>query len=69
LVTTEAKAASSEGQNLEKEKTKRKPTRLEVVRDPQTREITGITPIYEEIKDSAEPEPSEYTVGNGKLGL
>jgi len=40
-----------------KNQDKKKPIRMEVTRDPVTREITGLTPIYEEIKKIAAPSP------------
>lgn len=40
-----------------KHQDKKKPIRMEVTRDPITREITGLTPIYEEIKKIAAPSP------------
>lgn len=41
-----------------KHQDKKKPIRMEVQRDPVTREITGLTPIYEEIKKIAAPDPA-----------
>jgi hypothetical protein len=35
---------------------KKKPTRVDVQRDPVTREVTGIIPVYEEIMETAQPE-------------
>ena len=60
LVQGGQKSADSAGAVKEKEKTKRGPSRLEVTRDPNTREITGIMPIYDDIKEEAAPEPPEY---------
>lgn len=56
LVTANMGADAKSAQVESKEKTKRKPQRLQVDRDPVTMEITGITPIYEEIKDTAVPD-------------
>lgn len=41
--------------SIAKNQDKKKPIRMEVQRDPTTREITGLTPIYEEIKKEADP--------------
>jgi hypothetical protein len=45
------KTTQTEVQNQDK----KKPIRMEVQRDPVSREITGLTPIYEEIKKEADP--------------
>jgi hypothetical protein len=58
-LTTLAQANMSANQKTTsdelKNQDKKKPIRMEVQRDPTTREITGLTPIYEEIKKEADP--------------
>jgi hypothetical protein len=48
------KTTSDEIQTKETEQTKKKPSRLEVDRDPKTGEIATIRPVYEEIMDVAD---------------
>ena len=51
-----------------KHQDKKKPIRMEVHRDPMTREITGLTPIYEEIKKEADPGTDLSSVAESLLG-
>jgi len=60
---TEQKATDSENKNQDK----KKPIRMEVQRDPMTREITGLTPIYEEIKKEADPGTDLSSIADGLL--
>ena len=50
-----------------KHQDKKKPIRMEVQRDPHTREITGLTPIYEEIKKVADPGTDLSSIADGLL--
>ena len=62
LATSQMSAQQKTNSDEIKNQDKKKPIRMEVQRDPSTREITGIVPIYEEIKKEAEVIPSDLQV-------
>lgn len=68
LATSQMSAQQTTNLEHIKNADKRKPARMEVQRDPVTREILGIVPVYEDIKEVAAPEDTDFTpIAEGML--
>jgi hypothetical protein len=61
LATSQMSAQQAVRTEQVKNADKRKPIRMDVQRDPVTQEILGIVPVYEEIKEAAAPDGTDFT--------